>query len=84
VNGSLGGSGSTITNSNVCAFYDATTGLVTVKLVTTAVAEGTACPADGNTTGLVYTPITPFATRMGLTGLRFQPRAVFRWELAPS
>lgn len=37
---------------------------------------------QGGTAGYAFTPVTPFATRMGLGSLRFQPNANYRWERA--
>jgi Flp pilus assembly protein TadG len=52
--------------SNIGAAYDGTTGLITVQI----------------TNGFTYSPITPYAARLGLGSLTFRPVANFRWEQA--
>ena len=36
----------------------------------------------GGSPGYAFTPVTPFASRMGLGSIRFQPNANYRWEKA--
>ena len=37
---------------------------------------------QGGSAGFAFTPVTPFAARMGLANIRFQPSANYRWERA--
>ena len=50
----------------VSVTFDAATGLITVTI-----------PA-----GYPFTPVTPFASTLGLRSVDIRPKAVFRWEMA--
>ncbi|GLC26678.1 TadE/TadG family type IV pilus assembly protein [Roseisolibacter agri] len=68
------------------------TSLTTADVTVPAVNTTTPASADyglikvslsvGGSAGFPFTPVTPFASRMGLGNIRFQPNANYRWEKA--
>ncbi|MDF1501874.1 TadE/TadG family type IV pilus assembly protein [Roseisolibacter sp. H3M3-2] len=68
INGILGTS---LTAANITATYDGTTGSATFGQIRVYI-----------TNGFTFSPVTPFASNMGLGNLKFQPNAYYRWERA--